>query len=192
MKCAGLQRKIMSLTPTPCGVELKVKYHKSYLLWIAWNVQICTEIMFLVPIGLGSSTNKYFYMNCMKCVDLHKKVMSPTPTPWKFPENIFARNLINIQICTEKSFMEPRSLGGRSEESPKKACHFGGKLPNIWFAWSSIKYPDLHREIMYRTLSPFGWWGKVNFQKCHLLGFEWNAKICTKNLCKKTLHAKGL
>ena len=128
-------RKIMYLSPIPWGLEweLGVKYQK-----------------------------ELFARNCMKCADLHWKIMSLSP------------NLLGVGSNTNKCLLWVAWKVMFQTISPHESF-------KKYICWQLKEIFRCAQKNMYQTSIPCGWW-------CLLLGFKWNVQICTKKVYKKTFH----
>ena len=103
-------------TPSHMGKRISDYFTKNILMEGKWNFQICSKnSIFPTPllIGLvwGSIYQKCFFSrNCIKCLELYRKVMSTNPPSLikvgLIHNKIFANN---TQICIERSSLPPHT-----------------------------------------------------------------------------------
>ena len=143
-------------------------------------------------------------MNCMKCSDLHRKVMCTNyhilGLLWrlrrvrfktKFNKNCIKCSNLHIKSCLPSPTQEvrnhiPKNFLGNAWNN--FICILRPRVGEAELrnkcAWYCMRYADLHWKVMLLAITPWHGMGVVRLSsKEYLQGIIWNVLICTENSC---------
>ena len=140
----------------------------------------CTENHVFLTWYALPHTNQYIILLC-RIHAIPSKIIFGT---WPYPIGVEDWKQLFVQIWTLHSVLSKRLFDPLG--MVMSWVNVGYQVPKSFFVRNCMKYPDLHRKIMYGTPLPLCWGrGCSHFPKCLLLWIQWSVQIFTKSHISK-------